>query len=328
MIDRRAFVGAAAGGLLAAPFATIAQAPVKIARMGYLATFPRDGMPGGAVATILARLEELGYAEDRNLINEFRSADTQDRLQELAAELVGIGVKVIFAQGPYAIRAARAATTTLPIVGYDFESDPVAAGFAASLARPGGNLTGVFLDQAEVSAKQLQLLKEMVPTLSRVAVLWDPEVATAQREAVEVAGRRLGVKVAPVVWRGPDALAAALSAATRDGAQGLVVLSSPRILERNRAFVAEATLKSRLPAIGLLSSFAKDGLLIAYGPVQRDLFRAAATLVAKILDGARPGDLPIERPVRFSLVLNQKTANALGIKIPQLLLLRADQVIQ
>jgi putative ABC transport system substrate-binding protein len=280
------------------------------------------------VATILSRLAELGYSEGQNLVNEFRSADTQDRLRELAAELVGIGARVIFAHGPYAIRAARAVTTTLPIVGYDLENDPVATGYAASLARPGGNFTGVFLDQAEVSAKQLQLLKEMVPTLSRVAVLWDPEVATAQREAVEVAGRRLVVKVTPIVWRGPDALGAAVHTATQDGAQGLIVLSSPRILERNRAFVAEAALKSRLPAIGLLSSFAKDGLLIAYGPVQRDLLRTAATLVAKILDGARPADLPIERPVRFSLVLNQKTANALGIKIPQLLLLRADEVIQ
>jgi putative ABC transport system substrate-binding protein len=249
-------------------------------------------------------------------------------LQELAAELVGIGVRVIFAQNPYAIRAARAATTTLPIVGYDFESDPVAAGYAASLARPGGNLTGVFLDQAEVSAKQLQLLKEMVPPLSRVAVLWDPAIATAQSEAVEIAGRRLGVKIAPIIWRGPNALAAALHTATQDGAQGLIVLSSPLILERYRPFVAEAALKSRLPAVGLVSSFAKDGLLIAYGPVQRDMFRIAATLVAKVLDGARPADLPIERPVRFALTVNQRTAKALGLTIPQSLLLRADEVIQ
>ena len=165
MIDRRTFLGASAGALLAAPFAAVAQTPAKIARMGYLALSPREAIPV-SVATILTRLAELGYNEGQNLIIEFRSADTQDRLQELAAEMVGIGVRVIFAQSPYAIRAARAATTTLPIVGYDYESDPVAAGYAASLARPGGNLTGIFLDQAEVSAKQLQLLKEMVPALT------------------------------------------------------------------------------------------------------------------------------------------------------------------
>ena len=327
MIDRRTFLGASAGALLAAPFAAVAQTPAKIARMGYLALSPREAIPV-SVATILTRLAELGYNEGQNLIIEFRSADTQDRLQELAAEMVGIGVRVIFAQSPYAIRAARAATTTLPIVGYDYESDPVAAGYAASLARPGGNLTGIFLDQAEVSAKQLQLLKEMVPTLSRIAVLWDPALATAQREAVEVAGRRLGVKIASIAWRGPDALPEALRTAAQDGAQGLIVLSSPRIHDRYRPIVAEAALKSRLPAIGLTVLFAKEGLLIAYGPVQRDMFRTAATLVAKILDGARPGDLPIERPVRFSLAINQKTANALGIKIPPALLLRADEVIQ
>jgi putative ABC transport system substrate-binding protein len=326
-MDRRTFIGALASGLIASPFETIAQAPAKIARMGYLALSPREALPN-AVATILARLSELGYNEGKNLIIEFRSADTQERLQELAAELLGIGVGVIFAQGPYAIRAARAVTTTLPIVGYDYESDPVAAGWAASLARPGGNLTGVFLDQAEVSAKQLQLLKEIVPTLARVAVLWDPEIATAQREAVEIAGRRLGVKIAPIAWRGSDALAAALHNAIQDGAQGLIVVSSPRILDRYRRFVAEAALKSRLPAIGLISAFAKDGLLSAYGPVQPDMFRVAAALVGKVLDGARPADLPIVRPVRFSLALNQKTANALGIKIPRSLLLRADEVIQ
>jgi putative tryptophan/tyrosine transport system substrate-binding protein len=327
-MDRRAFMGAAVGGFIAAPFAAIAQAPAKVARMGYLALSPREALPG-AVATMLTRLAELGYHEGQNLIFEFRNADTQDRLRELAAELLAIGVRVIFARGQDAIRATRAATTTLPIVGLDNEIDPVAAGYAASLARPGGNLTGIFLDQPEVSAKQLQLLKEMMPTLSRVAVLWDPAVATAQREAVEVAGSRLSVKIAPIAWRGSDAVAAALRTASQAGAQGLIVLSTPRILDpRYRPIVAEAALKARLPAIGLTVLFAKDGLLMAYGPVQRDMDRSAAALVAKVLDGARPADLPIERPVHFALTINQRTANALGIKIPQALLLRADEVIQ
>jgi putative ABC transport system substrate-binding protein len=164
-------------------------------------------------------LRELGYIEGRNVIFDFRHADSEERFRELAAELVGIGVRVIFAVGQYAIRAARAATTTLPIVGLDNEIDPVAAGYAASLARPGGNVTGVFLDQPEVSAKQLRLLKEIVPGLTRVAVLWDVTVATAQREAVDDAARQLGVTVSSIVWSGPDVLPGVLRSATQDGAR-------------------------------------------------------------------------------------------------------------
>ena len=171
------------------------------------------------------------------------------------------------AQGPYALRGARVATATVPIVGIDNESDPIAAGYATSLARPGGNVTGVFLDQSEVSAKQLQLLTEMVPGLTRVAVLWDDAVATAQRKAVDDGAGRLGVTVAPIAWRGPDALPGALRSATQDGARGLIVLSTTRILNsKDRPLVAAAALKSRLPAIGLTSTFARDGLLIANGP--------------------------------------------------------------
>ena len=201
------------------------------------------------------------------------------------------------------------------------------AGYAASLARPGGNVTGVFLDQPEVSAKQLQLLRELVPGLTRVAVLFDAAVASAQRESVEGAARRLGVTIAPIAWRGPDTLPAALQSATQDGARGLIVLSSPHI-QGYRLLVADAVLKRRLPAVALLSSFARDGLLITYGPVQRDLLRIGANLVAKILDGAPPAGLPIERPVRYALVINLKVAKALALTIPRSLLLRADEVIQ
>ena len=321
-MDRRTFMGGVAGGLLAAPLAANGQLQGKTARVGFLASFPREGL-----ATLVDRLRELGYVEGRNVSFDFRQADadSEERFRELATELVGVGIQVIYAQGPYALRAARAVTATVPIVGYDFESDPIAAGYATSLARPGGNVTGVFLDQSEVSAKQLQLLKEMVPGLTRVAVLWDAAVAAAQREAVDDAARRLGVTVSPIVWRGPDALPAALRSATQDGARGLIVLSSPRILaQKNRPFVADAALKNRLPAIGLTSPFARDGLLMAYGPVQQDMYRSAATLVAKILDGARPADLPIQRPVTFSLWINEKTAKELGLTIPQSLRVQAE----
>lgn len=207
-------------------------------------------------------------------------------------------------------------------------SDPVAAGYAASLARPAGNVTGVFLDQSELSAKQLQLLKEMVPGLTRVAVLFDAPVATAQRASAEGVATRLGLTIAPIVWRGPDALPAALQSAAQDGARGLIVLSSPHIYEQgNRRLVVNAVLKRRLPAITLLSSWARDGLLVTYGPVQKDMLRSAANLVAKILGGATPAGLPIERPVRYELVINSKTAIALGITIPKDVRWRADEVI-
>jgi len=327
-MDRRTFIGAAVRSLFALPLAAYGQPQRKTARAGFLTMDPREALPV-VVGTIVERLRELGYVEGRNLIIDFLDADSEERFRELATQLVGVGSQVIFAQGPYALRAARAATATVPIVGIDNESDPVAAGYAASLARPGSNVTGVFLDQSEVSAKQLQLLREMVPGLMRVAVLWDAAVATAQRDAVDDAARRLGVTVSPIVWRGAGALPEALRSALQDGARGLIVLSTPRILNsHDRPLVAAAVLKNRLPAIGLTSTFARDGLLLAYGPVQLDMYRSAATLVAKILDGTPPADLPIERPVRFALVINLKTAKTLGITIPQALLQRADEVIQ
>jgi putative ABC transport system substrate-binding protein len=314
--------------LLAAPLAGEAQQQAgKIARVGYLTGTPKETL-FISFPTFAAQLRELGYIEGQNLVIEFRHAAAQDRLRALTAELVGLGVQVIYATNPYALRAAREVTTTVPIVGYDYETDPVAVGYATSLARPGGNVTGVFLDQPSVSAKQLQLLKEVMPGLSRVAVLWDAALATAQHEAVEAAARRLGVKVSPIVWQGPDELSLALRLATQAGAQGLIVLSTPHIQDRYRRFVADAALKSRLPSITLTSVFAQDGALMAYGPDQRDMHRIAATLVGKILGGARPADLPIERPVRFTLVINLKTAKALGLTIPPSLLGRADEVIQ
>jgi putative tryptophan/tyrosine transport system substrate-binding protein len=321
-MDRRRFVGAGVCGALLPPLVANAQPREKIAHLGFLASGPVQG----ALSIIAERLRELGYVEGRNLIIDYRHAEPEVQLRQLASQLVKTGSQAIYAHGPYALRAAREASTIIPIVGFDYESDPVAAGYAASLARPGGNITGVFLDQVEVSAKQLQLLKEMVPGLSRVAVLVDAAVASAQLESVERAARRLGVTIAPIVWRGPDTLPAALQAATQDGARGLIVLSSPHIHERYRPLVADAALKRHLPAIGMTLNFARDGLLMAYGPVQNDAFRLAATLVAKILDGTRPADLPIQRPVSFALVINQKTAKELGLTIPQSLRVQAELI--
>jgi putative ABC transport system substrate-binding protein len=309
------------------PVVANAQPRKKIARLGFLAGFPRLTTQGSISTTIAERLRELGYVEGRNLVIDYRHAELDERLRELASQLVAAGSQAIYAHGPYALRASRAASAIIPIVGFDHETDPVAAGYAASLARPGGNVTGVFLDQSEISGKQLQLLRELVPGLTRVAVLFDAAVASAQRESVQEAARRLGITIAPIVWRGPDTLPATLQSATQDGARGLIVLSSPHIHEQgNRPLIADAALKKRLPAIGLLSSFPRDGLLMAYGPVQKDMLRSAAELVAKVLDGTRPADLPIRRPVSFELVINQKTAKELGLTIPQSLRVQAELI--
>jgi putative ABC transport system substrate-binding protein len=327
-MDRRTFVGTGVCAVLTFPRLANAQPREKVARLGFLAAAPREAMQS-VVSTMAERLGELGYVEGRNLVVDYRHAETEQKFRDLATQLVATGSRVIFVQGPYALRGSRAASAIIPIVALDLESDPVAAGYAVSLARPGGNVTGVFLDQPEVSAKQLQLLRELVPGLTRIAVLFDAAVASGQRESVESAAIQLGVTIAPIVWDGPDTLPAALQLAAQDGARGLIVLSSSNILtQRNRPLVADAALKRRLPAIGLTPLFARDGLPIAFGPVQKDMYRSAATLVAKALDGAPPAGLPIERPVLYVLVINLKSVKALGLTIPQSLLLRADEVIQ
>ena len=326
-MNRRRFVRTGVCGVLLLPHVANAQQREKMARLGFLAPLPREGMQN-VLSVMTDRLRELGYVENRNLVIDYRYAETEEKLRELATQLVATGSQVIYAHGPYALRGARAASAIIPIVGFDHESDPVAAGYAASLARPGGNVTGVFLDQSEISAKQLQLLRELVPGLTRVAVLYDAAVASAQLESIERAAGQLGVTIAPIPWQGPEALPAALQSATRDDARGLIVVSSPRILTaRNRLLIADAAMKRRLPAIALLSSFAREGLLATYGPIQQDMLRSAADLLAKILGGASPATLPIERPVRYALVINLKVAKALALTIPQSLLLRADEVI-
>ena len=325
-MNRRAFV-TGLGAVLAAPLAAEAQQAGKIARVGVLGGAPRE-MLTLSMPILIAQLREFQFIEGQNLVVEFRHADSQERFRQLATELARLRVQVIYATNPYAIRGAQEATKAVPIVGYDYETDPIAAGFADSLARPGGNVTGVFLDQATVSAKHVQLLRELSPSISRLAVLWDAPLATAQHHAVTDAARALGIVVSSIVWTGPEELPAALGSARRGGAQALIVLSTPRITDRYRGLVAASALKNRLPCIVLHAVFAQDGALMAYGPSQREVYRTSATLVAKILRGARPGDLPIERPTRFDLVINLKTAKALGLTIPPSLLARADEVIQ
>jgi putative ABC transport system substrate-binding protein len=322
-MDRRAFIGTLAGGLLAAPLAAEAQQASKLPKIGFL----QGTLNENAVAFVDA-LRDAGYVDGQNAVLETRIYGvTFDRLPQLARDLVALKCDVIFATGPYAIRAAIAATNKVPIVGLDLESDPVARGWAKSLSRPGGNITGLFLDLPELGGKQIQLLREVVPGISRVGVLWDSNIGDVQFRATQTAAQTLGVVVHSLSMQRAEDLQDAFDRAVRERLQGVIVLSSPVIL-RERLQIASFALIRRLPTISLFTLLPRSGGLIAYGPNLPGMYSRAVTYVDKILRGAKPGDLPIERPTRVELVINLKTAKALGLTIPQSLLQRADQVIE
>ncbi len=314
----------------AAPFAAEAQQAAKIARIGYLA---------GDLATAAhlpeafrQGLRDLGYVEGRNLVIEYRSAEGKfERFPALAAELVALKVDVIVAPLTPAALAAKQATRTLPIV-FTTAADPVTSGLVTNLARPGGNVTGLSILAPELIGKRLELLTQAVPGVNRVAVLRQPNAFGERTEkdiltAAEVAARALGVRLHFVEARGPDDFDGAFSEMTRARAGALTVLSTTMfIIERRRLVDLEA--KNRLPAVYPLREAVDAGGLMAYGPNLADLYRRAATYVDKILKGAKPGDLPVEQPAKFELIINLKTAKDLGLTISQSVLARADEVIQ
>jgi putative tryptophan/tyrosine transport system substrate-binding protein len=330
-MNRRSFVGTLGFGLLASPFAVEAQQAAKIARIGVLTLNPAAN-PHLREA-FLQGLRDLGYVEGRNLVIEYRSAEGKpERLPALAAELVALKVDVIVTGGgPPAALAAKQATRTLPIV-FAAAPDPVTDGLVTSLARPGGNVTGLSNLAPELVGKCLEHLKQAVPGVSRVAVLWHPgavperTVKDMLKEA-EVAARALGVRLQFVEARGPADFDRAFSDMTRARAGALTVLPSNMFLREHRRLVDQAV-KNRLPAVYPWREYVDAGGLMSYGPNLADLFRRAATYVDKILKGAKPGDLPVEQPTKFELVINLKTAKALGLTIPQSVLARADEVIQ
>ncbi len=328
-MNRRSFVGTLGLGLLAAPRAAEAQPAGKVFRLGLLGTVPPTD-PGTLRIWdgFLEGLRQLGYVEGQNIVIERRFSEGRyERLPALAAELVRLKVDVIVAAAITADEAKRA-TSTIPIVMTN-HGDPVGSGLVASLARPGGNVTGLSGQSPDLVGKQLQLLKEAVPRLSRVAVLSNPTHPghpTSLREA-GVAARSLKVRLQILEARVPTEFAGAFSAATKESAGALLVLGDPMFFgERTR--IVELAAESPLPLMGIQAEYAEAGGLLAYGIDQRDSFRRAATYVDKILKGAKPGDLPVEQPTKFELVINLKTAKALGLTIPQSLLLRADEVIQ
>jgi len=328
MNNRRRLIILMFASLLGVPLASLGQQPAKVARIGFL----EASTPSAIAARVEAfrqGLRDLGYVEGKNVVIEYRYAEGNfDRLPALAAELVRLNVNVIVTGGPTAIPAAKAATTAIPIV-MAFDTDPVGSGFAASLAKPGGNITGLSTLAPELSAKQIELLKEIVPKLARVAVLGTasrPGSAHALRE-VENAAKALKVQVQFQDVVDPKGIDAAFLAARKGGADAVLVLGSP-LFNANRTELTELASKSRYPVIYDRAEFVEAGGLMTYSVSLADLARRAATYVDKILKGAKPGDLPIEQPTKFDLVVNMKTAKALGIKIPNSVLAQATKVIE
>ena len=308
--------------LLVAPLAASAQSPTKVHHIGWLAPTEPDWRQAHH---FLQGLSELGYIEGQNIIIAYRWAERRfEQLPTLAAELVRLKVEVIFALGGAAAGAARQATATIPIV--TSAGDPVAQGLVASLARPGGNVTGVSAMNVELSQKRLQIFKEVLPGMSRVAALWCPgsAVGRLRLHETQVASQAQGVQLLPLEVRSADDLEALFDAAIRERVDGLVVLDCPIIPPE----IADLAAKHRLPTMYSMRNYMANGGLMSYGPSAPDLLRRAAVYVDKILKGSNPADLPIEQPMKFELVINLKTAQALGLTMPPSLLLLADEVIR
>ena len=317
--------------ILVAPLAAEAQRPTKVYRIGILGNAPPTTPAVARLYEAFAEgLRERGYMEGENLVIERRWAEGRfDRLPDLAAELVRLKVEVIVAGPTPPAVAAKNATGTIPIVMWGV-GDPVGQGLVASLARPGGNVTGLSFSVGwETFGKGLELLKETVPKVRRVAVLSNPANASHALaiENVKVAARSLGVQLQLLEARGPEEFEGAFAAMAKERVAALLVPTDP-VFFLHRARLAELAAKNRLPSVHSLREYVEAGGLMSYGPSLLDLLRRAATFVDKILKGAKPADLPVEQPTKFELVINLKTAKALGLTIPQSLLLRTDQVIE
>ena len=325
---------ALAFSVLLAPLAADAQqAAGKVYRIGFLSVLgaPTPSTPAGVLEAFRQGLRELGWVEGQNIVIDYRFAEGRfDRLPDLAAELVRLKVDIIVAVATQGVAAAKNATETIPIVMISGSADPVGLGFIASLARPGGNVTGLSYSVGpEILGKGLELLKEIVPKVRRVAILSNPAspVQPLFIREVKVAARSLGVQLQLLEARGPNEFDGAFAAMAKERVGALLVVADGLfILHRTR--LADLAARSRLPAIYGYREHVEAGGLMSYGSSLRDLWRRAATFVDKILKGAKPGDLPVEQPTKFELVINLKTAKALGLTIPQTILLRADEVIQ
>ena len=328
-LPRRTFVSLVAGALFALPFAIGAQQSGKVPRIGYVGqNNPELGQH--QLAALRRGLRELGWVEGQNIVLEIRFADGRvDRFPALIAELIRLKVDVIVTSSSATTWAAKDTTKSIPIV-MAASADATGEGLVTSLAHPGGNITGMtFMAGPEIAGKQLQLLKEMAPAASSVAVLANPtnrSHAAFARE-LKVAARSLGVRLQVLEASSPDQLDGAFAAMTREHVAALLVLTDSMFLGQRKR-IPELAAKSRLPALYSQREFVDEGGLVSYGPSLRDMFHRAAAHVDKILKGTKPSDIPIEQPTKFELVINPRAAQALGLTIPQSLLLRADEVTQ
>lgn len=316
--------------MLIVPLAAEAQRATKVWRVGYLSTYSPTS-PDDRLDAFRQGLRERGYVEGQNITIEYRWADGKvDRLPALAGDLVRLGVDVIVTATTPAIDAAALATSKIPIVMAD-SADPVGVGFAKSLARPGRNITGLTHMFPEFSGKQLEFVKEVLPKVSRVGVVWNPDLpvhATALKTGVAKAGRILGLQLHSAEVRGPRDFGSAIVALKTSRVEAVLALPNPLLSPSERMQFANLAIESKLPAFSWAEYFAEAGGLMTYGANFSDMWRRAATYVDKILKGAKPDDLPIEQPTKFELVINMKTAKALGITIPRSIVLRADRVIE
>jgi putative ABC transport system substrate-binding protein len=328
-MERRTFMAAMAGGLLAAPRAAEAQPAGRVYRIGLLEYSTPDAARQALWNAFRQRMRELGYVEGQNVTFEVRSAQGDDnRLPKLATELVGLKVDLIVTGGTNAAIAAKRATSTIPVVTAN-GADPVAVGLVASLRQPGGNVTGMTSINNELAGKRLDVLRIVAPRASRIAILWDEKNEGSQLGlgGTEAAAKTTGLTLLSVPVGSAAGLEAAFAAVVRGRAGALIVVASPPLFA-HRKRIADLAVKHRLPTVGGSREYVEAGGLASYGADYPDLFRRAATFVDKILKGAKPGDLPIEQPTKFELVINLKTAKALGLTIPQSLLGRADEVIR
>jgi len=322
-IERRSFLGGLVLSILAAPLVIEAQ-PGRSARIGWIALSP--GPTPTQLETFRRGMRERGWIEGQNLAIDIRWGD-RDRARDLAVELVRLKVDVIVTQGPM-VFGAKAETQSIPVV-FGFSGDPVAAKLVTSVPRPGGNVTGVSFLTLELVGKRLELLREVLPRLSRVAILANPEHPgePAELRQSQTAAERLGLNVQYVQVRKADDFEAAFNRIERDGAEAIVAFPDVLVMSQAKA-IAEFATKRRIPAVSGWGSFAAAGNLMTYGPNLDESYRIIAAYVDKILRGAKPADLPVEQPTKFELVINMKTAKILGITFPQSILIRADQVIQ
>ena len=323
---RREFVLGSLGALLS-PRLVTADSRSSVPKIGFLFPGPESALKS-RTPLLLEGLSSEGFHEPDQVILVTRATGgDEERIVPQLKELISEGVAILIPTGPSLMRAARTLTRSIPIVTFDLESDPIESGWLEGYAHPGGNVTGVFSDFPEFSSKWLELLKESIPGCSNVVVLWDPATSTVQPRSIANAAQSVGVKTEIIEIKSFSDLEGTFRTASAVQPDGLLVLSSP-IVSINSKQIAELSLKYRLPGISLFANFARAGGLISYGPNLEDLYRETAVMAGKILKGAKPSELPAERPTRFDLVVNLKTANDLNLTLPTSMLLRADEVIE